>query len=328
MAACGENHTPPRPTATPSRPTATPSPTSVTPSVTPLSTPSPAVSPSPTPPSEASATPTPPQTTTTYQVQPGDTLFSIARRFGISVDGIVAANNITDPSQIEVGQVLVIPAGPIPTSTPLAGYAQVVRKGEPNEKTVFLTFDAGADAGFTTQILDTLKANDIVAGLSVTGRWAEQNPELLRRIAQEGQTLINHSYDHPSFTGLSTSKPPLTQAERWKQLDKTEAIVKGLAGVSTRPYFRPPYGDYDESVNADLYARGYTYNLMWTVDSLGWNGLAAEAIVERCLSLAEPGAIYVFHVASASQDAAALQDIIDGLREMGYAFGSVPALVP
>jgi len=261
-------------------------------------------------------------------VQPGDTLFSIARRFGTSVDVIVAANNIVDPSEIEVGQVLVIPAGPAPTSTPLVGYAQVIRKGDPSQKTVFLTFDAGADAGFTAQILDTLKANDIVAGFSVTGRWAEQNPELLRRIAQEGHTLINHSYDHSSFTGLSTSKPPLTQAERWEQLDKTESVVKDLTGVSTKPYFRPPYGDYDDSVNADLYARGYVYNLMWTVDSQGWNGLAAEAIVERCLSLAEPGAVYVFHVGSDSQDAAALQDITDGLRQAGHSFGLVPALVP
>jgi hypothetical protein len=75
-------------------------------------------------------------------------------------------------------------------------------------------------------------------------------------------------------------------------------------------------------VNADVYARGYLYNVMWTVDSLGWNGLPADEIVERCLSLVEPGAIYIFHVGSASQDAAALQRVIDGLQEMGYAIGS------
>ena len=198
----------------------------------------------------------------------------------------------------------------------------MVRKADTSSKTVLLTFDAGSDAGFTGQILDTLKANGIVAAFGVTGRWAEQNPDLLRRIAQEGHTMINHSYDHPSFTGRSTNLPPLTQAQRWEQLDKTESIIQDLAGVSTKPYFRPPYGDYDDSVNADLYARGYLYNVMWTVDSLGWNGLAADAIVERCLALAEPGAIYVFHVGSASQDAAALQRVIDGLREMGYTIGS------
>ena len=189
---------------------------------------------------------------------------------------------------------------------------------------VAFSFDTGADVGFTGQILDTLKANGITASFGITGRWAEQNPDLLRRIVQEGHHLINHSYDHPSFTGLSTKAAPLTQAQRWEQLDKTESIVVSLTGASAKPYFRPPYGDYDESVNKDVYARGYLYNVLWTVDSRGWQGISAEEIRQRCLSLAEPGAIYVFHVGSASQDAAALQEIIDGLRAMGYAIGSLP----
>ncbi len=312
--ACGGEQTAPTSTSRPSSPVA------ATPSLAPTSTPS-ALPVSPTP-SEATATPTPTASpATTYEVQAGDTVFSIARRFGTTVEAIVAANSLADPSQIEVGQVLVIPGGAAPTATPATGFAQVVRRADTSSKTVYLTFDAGSDTGFTAQILDTLKANGIVAAFGVTGRWAEQNPDLVRRIAQEGHSIINHSYDHPSFTGRSTNVPALTQAKRWEQLDKTEGIIQDLAGVSTKPYFRPPYGDYDDSVNADLYARGYLYNVMWTVDSLGWNGLAAEAIVERCVSLAEPGAIYVFHVGSASQDAAALQAIIDGLREMGYTIG-------
>ena len=313
--ACGGGQGTPEPTARPSS-TAT-----ILHSPTPPSTPS--VSPvSPTP-LQTTATPAPSaQPGATYQVQAGDTVYSIARRFGTTVEAIVAANRLADPATISVGQVLIIPGGLSSTSTPAAGSAQVVRKADISSNTVFFTFDAGADAGFTGQILDSLRANGIIAGFGVTGRWAEQNPDLVRRIAQEGHTIINHSYDHPSFTGLSTSLPPLTQAQRWEQLDKTEGIIQDLAGVSTKPYFRPPYGDYDDSVNADVYARGYLYNVMWTVDSLGWNGLDADAIVERCLSLAEPGAIYVFHVGSASQDAAALQRVIDGLRDMGYTIGA------
>ena len=313
-AACGGNERTPEPTARPS------SSATIRPSATPQATPS--VTAVPPTPSEATVTPPPTvPPATTYKVQAGDTVYSIARRFGTTVEAIVAANNLADASQINVGQVLVIPAGPGPTSTAASGSAQVVRKANTSSKTVLFTFDAGADAGFTEQILDTLKVNGIIAAFGVTGRWAEQNPDLVRRIAQEGHTLINHSYDHPSFIGRSTGLPPLTQAQRWEQLDKTEGIIRDLAGVSTKPYFRPPYGDYDDSVNADVYARGYLYDIMWTVDSMGWNGLAAEAIVERCLSLAEPGAIYVFHVGSASQDAAALQEVIDGLRKMGYTIG-------
>ncbi|OGO49857.1 MAG: hypothetical protein A2148_02490 [Chloroflexi bacterium RBG_16_68_14] len=203
----------------------------------------------------------------------------------------------------------------------------MIRSGSPERRAVALTFDAGADPGFTSQILDILKANGITASFGITGRWAEQNPDLLRRIVREGHHLINHSYDHSSFTGLSTGQPPLTLAQRWEQLDRTEEVFRSIAGVEAKPYFRPPYGDYDDSVNSDLSARGYRYNVLWSVDSQGWNGLSADEIVERCLGLAQAGAIYIFHVGSASQDAMALQRIIDGLRAGGYTMGSVPDLL-
>ena len=219
-------------------------------------------------------------------------------------------------------------AAPAPSPTPVpGGSARVVSRGNPARRMVALTFDAGADTGYAARILDTLHANGIRASFGITGRWAEQNPDLVRRMVAEGHHLINHTYSHDSFTGRSTGRPPMTQAQRWQELDRTEEIVQRLTGASTRPYFRPPYGDYDASVNADIYARGYLYNVTWTVDSQGWAGLPAQEIVQRCLSLAQPGAIYVFHVGSASQDALALQAIIEGLRREGYSFDTVPEVI-
>lgn len=157
----------------------------------------------------------------------------------------------------------------------------------------------------------------------MTGRWAELNPGLVQRMVNEGHGLINHSYDHASFTGRSTGGAAQSAEERWRQLDRTEDIIASLTGASTKPFFRPPYGDYDVSVNEDIYARDYAYNVMWTVDSRGWQRIPAQDIVDRCLSLAEPGAIYIFHVGSESEDAAALPAIIEGLREQGYSFVSL-----
>jgi peptidoglycan/xylan/chitin deacetylase (PgdA/CDA1 family) len=256
----------------------------------------------------------------TYIVQPGDTLTAIARLFGTTGAAIVEANGLADPDALLVGQVLLIPVtGPLPSPTP-AGSAQVVRLGNASRRQVAITFDAAADAGFAAQILDTLKAEEVRASFGITGRWAESNPELLRRMVREGHHLVNHSYDHPSFVEIS-------REERWEQLDRTEEIVQGLARATTKPFFRPPFGAYDASVNADVYARGYLYTLMWTVDSLGWQGLAAEEISRRVLELAQPGAIIVFHVGAASQDANALPTIISGLRDMGYEMGAVPEVL-
>ena len=199
--------------------------------------------------------------------------------------------------------------------------------GDRTRKRVALTFDCGADVGYAADILDTLAREHAVASFGMTGAWAEQNPALVKRMVAEGDQLINHTWDHASFTGASTGLGAQTRAQRWEQLDRTEAIIQRLTGTSTLPFFRPPYGDMDGSVLADVGARGYTVTAMWAVDSLGWNGLSAPRIVERTLRLTSPGAILIFHVGSQSQDAAALPAIIRGLRDDGYEFVSMATLV-
>ncbi len=214
-----------------------------------------------------------------------------------------------------------------PTSPPPAADVITIRRADTTEKIVALTFDAGSDRGFAAEILDTLKANGIHATFGMTGVWAEQNPDLVRRMVDEGHQLVNHTYDHASWTGYSTGKPPLSSAERANELAKTEAVVEQIAGYDMRPYFRPPYGDYDDSVLADLLANGYTVNVMWTVDSLGWNGLSAPEIVRRVIDGTVPGAIHLFHVGAASADAEALPEIISQLRDRGYRFVTIEQMV-
>jgi len=212
---------------------------------------------------------------------------------------------------------------PSSTATPLAGPARVIYRGNATRRMVALTFDAGSDAGFTAQILETLGTEGVRASFALTGRWVEANRDLTLAIAADGHRLINHTYDHASFTGRSTDSAPLTAGERSLELSRTETTIYHLTGRSTLPYFRPPYGDIDASVQADVARDGYSAIVMWTVDTLGWQGASADAIVARSLAAAEPGAIYVLHVGAQSQDAAALPRIIDGLRAAGYTFGSI-----
>jgi peptidoglycan/xylan/chitin deacetylase (PgdA/CDA1 family) len=192
---------------------------------------------------------------------------------------------------------------------------------------VALTFDAGSDAGSASAILDVLATNGVPATFGLTGRWADANPALVRRIVADGHQVVNHSYDHPSFTGYSTGASPLPRTERLDQLARADAAIRAAGGASTAPWFRPPYGDDDATVRADVGSVGYRYELMWTVDSLGWKGLPAADVLRRCLDGAEPGAIYLMHVGIASTDHAALQDLIDGLRVRGYGFATAAGLI-
>lgn len=210
------------------------------------------------------------------------------------------------------------PAPPTPTS-PVPTEVWTITRFETDEPLMVLTFDAGSDRGFAAEILDTLADKGVKATFGMTGAWAEANPDLIQRIVAEGHDLINHSWSHPDFTTL-------TSAERSEELESVNALVEQQVGISLKPYFRPPFGAYDQSVLDDLLVNGYSVNVMWSVDTLGWNGLSADEINQRVFDGAQPGAIILMHVGAASQDAAALSAMIDTLRGMGYSFATVHEL--
>jgi peptidoglycan/xylan/chitin deacetylase (PgdA/CDA1 family) len=212
-----------------------------------------------------------------------------------------------------------------PTPAPPA-FAETIHQFPTSEPAMVLTFDAGSDRGYTAQILDTLAANGIKGSFGLTGAWALANPDLVERIGAEGHHVINHTFSHRSFTGRSDGLRGLTADERIAELEQTDAIIASLIGRSTRPWFRPPYGDFDDAALAQIAAAGYTYNAMWTIDTLGWNGLSAQAVLDRTLAGAAPGAIVLMHVGASSSDAAALQPMIDALRARGYYFATLEEL--
>ena len=208
--------------------------------------------------------------------------------------------------------------------------ARTVSRGTTSRRMVSYTFDAGADLGYTAAILDHLAAQRIPSSFGLTGAWAKAHPEAVRRIGAGGHHVINHTWDHASFTGFSTGRAALTPARRTEQLVRTNNLVIDLTGRSSRPYFRPPYGDHDSGVLRDVGANRFGTNVMWSVDSLGWKGLTATQICRRVVgamaaaSEGGNGFIILFHVGSQSRDAAALPCITSTLRDRGFGFGPVP----
>ncbi len=205
--------------------------------------------------------------------------------------------------------------------------AQTITRFATSEPIMVLTLDAGADRGNTVQLLDTLAAKNVRASFGMTGLWARDNPDLVRRIGAEGHHIINHTFDHRSFTGLSDGRGGLSPDARIAELEAADAIFAPLLGTSARPWFRPPYGDYDAALAGQLAAAGYRYNLLWTIDTQGWNGATTGAILDRTFAGAAPGAIVLMHVGAGSRDAEALGPMIDGLRARGYRFATAAEMV-
>ncbi len=204
---------------------------------------------------------------------------------------------------------------------------------ETDEQVVALTFDVTFDRGDAVMILDTLRDRDVVSTWAITGRWARDNPDLMQRIVDDGHQLMNHTWDHYSLTGEYTGSmihpesDPLSREEVISQLKRTEDLVMEQVGVDLKPWVRPPYGDYSRDTLAAFAEAGYTENIMWTVDTLGWYGHPVWQVRERALEAAEPGANILMHVGHGATDGAALPGIIDGYREMGYEFATVEDFV-
>ncbi|MDI6868049.1 MAG: polysaccharide deacetylase family protein [Coprothermobacterota bacterium] len=202
------------------------------------------------------------------------------------------------------------------TATPSALPSQLepkeVAQGTPGKNRIALTFDAGAGRGYIDQILETLVRNKVPATFFVTGAWAEDNPEDVKRISQLGFRIGNHTQTHPYLTGLSDE-------EIRNELHSLEQKVVELTGRSTRPLFRPPYGDRDERVLEIAASEGY-WSIYWTIDSLDWQeGHDPQWVKERILSRLEDGAIILCHVAS-PYTYLVLDELIQSIREMGFTF--------
>jgi peptidoglycan/xylan/chitin deacetylase (PgdA/CDA1 family) len=218
---------------------------------------------------------------------------------------------------------------PPPPADPGTGLSTIVDRGTNGRLEVALTFDAGADTGYAAEILDLLRDEGIEATFGMTGVWAQANPELVRRMVAEGHQLMNHTWDHSSLTGANTQMPPLSPEQVAQQLGDTEAIVRDLTGgYEMRPYFRPPYGDYDAASLEYLHDHGYALSIWWTCDTRGWAGWGAQEIVDYCTTNIAEDEILLLHVgAAAVGDFEALPGLIQFFRDSGYDFVTIEQML-
>lgn len=197
----------------------------------------------------------------------------------------------------------------------------LVTKGATTAKVIALTFDDGDDGANDDAILKILADNNIKASFFATGKAAQDHPELIKKIVVAGHVLGNHSYSHPYFTQISAS-------EMIDQLQQTETIIKSITGVSTKPYFRPPYGAYDSTVLQVVGDAGYTKTIYWTIDTIDWRGDATQTIIDRVLDNAVPGAIVLMHTGTGAYNTKyALPEIISSLKADGYQFVTLDQLL-
>ena len=78
--------------------------------------------------------------------------------------------------------------------------------GNKDKKYIYLTFDEGYEAGYTTRILETLKQNDVKATFFITAHYVNSQPDLVKQMINEGHIIGNHTVNHKSMPDLDETK--------------------------------------------------------------------------------------------------------------------------
>jgi cellulose synthase/poly-beta-1,6-N-acetylglucosamine synthase-like glycosyltransferase/peptidoglycan/xylan/chitin deacetylase (PgdA/CDA1 family)/spore germination protein YaaH len=204
---------------------------------------------------------------------------------------------------------------------------------------IALTFDDGPDAAWTPKILDILKQENVKATFFIVGENGQANPDLVKRIFDEGHAIGNHSFTHPNLGEVPDTVTDL-------ELNATQRLIESLTGHSTRLFRAPYFGDAEPRTPDEVQPTVVSQNLGYItvglhLDPDDWkltdeNGKArtADDMVQATLDAAavtnpeERGSIVLLHDGGGNRQATidALPRIIKELKAKGFEFTTVATL--
>ncbi len=193
--------------------------------------------------------------------------------------------------------------------------------GNTSEKVLYLTFDAGYENGCTAKILDTLKEKQVPAAFFLVGNYIQRSPDLVRRMAEEGHTVGNHTMHHYDMSKLSD------KAAFSKELTDLETLYQETVGRELPKFYRPPQGIYSEENLKMAQELGYK-TVFWSLAYVDWNNDAQptrEAAFAKLLPRTHNGAVVLLHSTSKT-NAEILGELIDKWKAEGYRFGTLEEL--
>lgn len=179
---------------------------------------------------------------------------------------------------------------------------------------IVLTFDDGPSAAWTPALLDGLKERGVKATFFLIGENADKNPEIVKRMAEEGHLIGNHTYHHVELTKVSENEARLELAD-------TSAVIVRITGKEPE-YMRPPFGAWQRKLEQEI----QMLPVLWTIDPLDWTTENQDEIVNKVVTEAEENDIILLHDCYKSSIEAGLR-IVDILQEEGFVFVTVDELL-
>jgi peptidoglycan/xylan/chitin deacetylase (PgdA/CDA1 family) len=151
------------------------------------------------------------------------------------------------------------------------------------EACLALTFDDGPHAQTTPQLLDVLAAERVQATFFMLGSQAAKHPELVKRVAEEGHEIGNHSWMHGNYTKMT---PP----QMMEDFMHTQQVL-AAAGADEVHLFRPPYGARNDAVRQTLPVS----LAIWNIDPEDWRAANPTQLAAKIITSAKPGGVVVLH---------------------------------
>ena len=178
-----------------------------------------------------------------------------------------------------------------------------------DQKQAALTFDDGPNGEYTLQILDILKAYNVKAAFFFLAKNIERLPKVAIAAKTQGHIIGNHTYDHPHLNLL-------TADQILSQIEKSEKIFEEVLDVRPQ-YFRPPYGEYNETVEKIIKEKGYKL-VLWDMEcySMDWLDHAPEIIADISTAKAKDGSIILLHDGRNIKENVPRHNTIEALKQI------------
>lgn len=188
-------------------------------------------------------------------------------------------------------------------------------------KKIYITFDAGYEAGYTPKILGVLEKHNVKATFFVVGTLMKSNPELIKQIDEKGHIVANHSMHHPNMSKMSTME------DFKKEIEPVEELYKEITGKDMKKFYRPPQGIFSETNLKMANELGYK-TIFWSLAYVDWykdKQPSKEDALNKIMSRIHDGAIILLHSTSKT-NSEILDELLTKLEKQGYTFGTLEEL--
>ena len=188
--------------------------------------------------------------------------------------------------------------------------------GNKEKKIVYLTFDLGYEAGYTSKILEILKNNNVKATFFITAHYVNTQPDLVKQMINEGHIVGNHTVNHKSMPSCSSETIN-------KEVMNLHSAISEKFGYEMK-FIRPPKGEYSERTVAYTNTLGYK-TVMWSFAYDDWdeNKQGREEYGrKKILENVHNGEIMLLH-ATSKDNANILDDVVKQIKHMGYEFKNI-----